>query len=209
MDFCRWATFVSSILLVLVLLSKVVSNNLRWLLSSACGERDFMTYCEDAGDRDDGVAEDDRHDELDDVEEDDDDDDEDVGEDDGIDVDGMAAQEDLEAKDKVGDRLRSPVVARVVEEILSESFLFVNVLVVDPLAAKYSGIVGLRASSVDVTSVVEFTETSTHSSDEPIVEGRRKSNWEHLSGLHSSESPIQLPVRSLPSNSLYDAIAVA
>lgn len=129
--------------MVLVLLSRVVSNNLRWLLSSASGERDFITYCEEAGVKDDGVAEDDGVEDVDedDGEDDDDDDDGDVGDDDGIDVDGMAAREDLEAKDKVGDRLRSPVVARVVEEILSESFLFVDVL--DPQAVKYSGLVWL------------------------------------------------------------------
>lgn len=142
--FGRCATSVSATLLVLVLLSRVVSNNLRWLLSSASGERAFITYCEEAGVKDDGVAEDDGDEEVDeddDEDDDDDDDGEDVGDDDGIDVDGMAAREDLEAKDEVGDRLRSPVVARVVEEILSESFLFVDVL--DPQAAKYSGLVWL------------------------------------------------------------------
>lgn len=116
---------------MLQLLSKVVSSNRRRLLScteqlgtSADGDRDCITYnLEETGDNDDGGVDGD----------DDDADDADATDDEGNDGECVrAAQDDLEEKDSVGDRLRSSVYARVPVEILSESWF-----AVEPLLIKY------------------------------------------------------------------------
>ena len=98
--------------MVLVLLSKVVSNNLRWLLSNSTGERCFSTPCEEAGDNDDGV---------------------DVHEDDGDDDNGRTAQGSLDENESVGDDLRSLVRRVSVAEVLP---LF-EVVATGPFVAKH------------------------------------------------------------------------